>query len=192
MSPRLPLITGLALAWALVPRTAEACSCLRSIGPCEAFGAPVVFVGTVDSVQVVGGRYLIFSHGTADRVFIQACMHPVPLLPGEPDPEFPPFRGRVYGRVYHDRPAAALAPRPFDPVTGARLWIDLPTGRVAATSDAWGRFTFSDVPPGTYRIGVEPGPGFTARDGPRVDVDAGRRCAMADVLVDPASAPRRD
>ena len=230
MSPRFGLLAGLVLAGVLVPRAAAACSCMNPIAPCDAFGARVVFVGTVESVREVGQRidmrvrvtravkgvkagtvvivdsdvsscgvrlaagrrYLIFSHGTADRVSIHACMLPVQLLPGEPDPEFLPVRGRVYGRVFRFDAARAVGPEPFDPVPGARLWIDLPAGRAAATSDAWGRFTFSDVPPGTYRIGVDAGPGLTARHSPRLDVRAGPRCSTAYVALEATGPPARN
>ena len=69
--------------------------------------------------------------------------------------------GRIYGRVArYDQPAFRPSNR-FDPVASVRLWFDLPSGRITAMTDAWGRFTFANIPPGTYAMGTDSGQGVS-------------------------------
>lgn len=156
-------------------------------------GAEALVVSDVSSCGVrlrQGERYVIFAAGSPKTLQVHACTPPLSLAPGEPDPECPPVEGRVYGRVTRYDPARVGVEVP-DRVSSVRLWLDLPSGRVTATSDAWGRFTFSGVPPGKYRIGVDAGPGLAPSFGTALDVLARSGCTNAHVTLE-ASGSRRN
>lgn len=71
----------------------------------------------------------------------------------------------------------------MDPIPGVLLWLDLPQGRVSATSDAWGRFRFDKVPPGAYPIGVDAGPLLTPWMNRPVTMSVERGCEDAGVVL---------
>lgn len=206
-------------------RQAEACSCAFNPTPCQAFDAPVIFVGEVQSVQEVDGefhmrlrvtralkgidgavaevrsdarsscgvkltegeRYVIYtSRGTDGRMSIHACSSTIRLRPGEPEPELPPVPGRVYGRVTRYDMERIRRFAGLDPIPAVRVSLDLPTGQVTAVSDAWGRFTFRDVPPGTYDVGVDAGQGLQPWMARPVRLEGPKDCASASIVLHPS------
>jgi hypothetical protein len=103
-----------------------------------------------------GGRYVIYTNLINGRMWLDACGYASALTSSEPDPELPPVPGRVYGRV--TRYDGEF--KPFLPIPSVHIALDRPDGRVVATSDKWGRFQFTDVPPGNYQLAVDAGRGL--------------------------------
>jgi len=133
----------------------------------------------------VGGRYVIYT--SKGRMTLHACggygQH---LAPGEPLPDLPPVPGSVYGRVTRYDSERIRRFRPMDPIPSVLLWLDLPTGRVSSTSDAWGRFRFDNVPTGEYPIGVDAGPLLAPWIPDKVTMTAERGCEDASVVLHPS------
>jgi hypothetical protein len=133
----------------------------------------------------VGGRYVIYTN--QGRMSLHACGgYGQDLAPGEPLPELPPVPGTVYGRVTRYDSERIRRFRALDQLPSVLLWMDLPTGRVSSTSDAWGRFKFANVPPGQYRIGVDAGPLLTPWMNHPVKMTLERGCEAASVVLHPA------
>jgi hypothetical protein len=133
-----------------------------------------------------GRRYVIYTHLSGGRMSLHACGYGRELASGEPDPELPPVPGRVYGRVTRydvDRI------REFEPLAGVpavRVALDRPGGRVTATSDRWGRFQFSDVPPGEYQLAVDAGKGLAPWMQRSVVMPDREACVDTNVVLWPA------
>jgi hypothetical protein len=136
----------------------------------------------------VGERYVIYTSASTGRMSIHACQPIVHLAPGEPEPELPPVPGRVYGRVVRYDLESIRRSEGLDPIPSVRLWLDLPSGRVASLSDAWGRFSFSDVPPGRYDLGVDAGQGLTPWMARPVVMTASGACVDSHVVLHPSGA----
>ena len=108
-----------------------------------------------------GKRYVIYTDRVSGRMTLHACGYGRAVTTGEPDPELPPVPGRVYGRVTRYDVDRIREFQSLVPIPSVRISLDRPAGRVTATSDQWGRFQFADVPPGTYQLAVDAGPGLT-------------------------------
>ncbi len=133
-----------------------------------------------------GQRYVIYTSRGEGRMSIDACSPTVRIPAGAPDPELPPVPGRVYGRVTRYDIERIRRFQSLDPVAAVRVAIDLPAGRVTATSDAWGQFTFSDVPPGTYEIEVDAGQSLEPWMAKSVTIDGPHACTAASVVLQPS------
>lgn len=133
-----------------------------------------------------GGRYVIYTNLSNGRMSIDACDYGRALASGEPDPELPPVPGRIYGRVTRYDIDRIRDFRALAPIPSIGIAIDTPAGRLTAASDTWGRFQFADVPPGTYQIAVDAGPGLTPWMGRTVAMPAGEACVETSVVLQPA------
>ena len=131
-----------------------------------------------------GHRYVIYTSATG-RIEVHGCSPIVHIPPGEPEPELPPIPGRIYGHVVRYGQDPSTSSGTHDPVASVRLWLDLPAGRATAISDAWGRFTFADVPPGTHAIGVDAGQSLRPWFGDSATVTSGA-CADTRVVLHPS------
>ena len=133
-----------------------------------------------------GDRYVIYTSASTGRMSIRACEPIVHLAAGEPEPELPPVPGRVYGRITRDDTERIRWGRALEPIPAVRVWLDLPSGRLSTLSDAWGRFTFADVPPGSYTIGVDAGQGLTPWMARPVEMSAADTCASSSIILHPS------
>ena len=123
-----------------------------------------------------GKRYVIYTHLVGGRMSLHACGYGRELTSGEPDPELPPVPGRVYGRVVRYDVDRIREFKSLAPIPAVRVALDRPGGRVIATSDKWGRFQFTDVPPGNYQLAVDAGQGLTPWMPDTVVVPDGEAC----------------
>ena len=137
--------------------------------------------GGIGPSLVAGARYVIFTHSATGPISLGDCDPLVALVPGEPDPEWPPVMGRVYGRIGRE----ALLASSSAAVAGARLSLDLPSGGRTAVSDRFGRFQFADVPPGDYPLGVRAA-GLEPSGAPRVVLRSTDGCISILVGMHPA------
>jgi hypothetical protein len=160
---------------------------LRVLRPLKGITAPTADVSS-DAVSscflklTVGDRYVIYTWAANGKMHINQCSRIVRLAPGEPEPELPPVPGRVYGRVSrYDRV------REGEPIPGVSLWLDLPSGRVSTRSDAWGRFTFANVPPGSHAVGVDAGRDLRPRTVEPIVIGA-RDCVDSYIFLQPPGA----
>jgi len=136
-----------------------------------------------------GERYVIYA-GATGRVSVFACMPIVHIPRGEPEPELPPVPGTIYGRVTRYDLERIRRFRALEPMPSIRVWIDLPAGRQAEVSDAWGRFRFRDVPPGTYPIGVDAGQGLKPWMQDPIELTSREVCDTASVVLHPSGELR--
>jgi hypothetical protein len=132
-----------------------------------------------------GGRYVIYTDLVSGRMSISACGYGVRLAPGEPGPE-PPVPGRIYGRVTRYDIDGIRDSQSLEPIPSVRIALDRPAGRVIATSNAGGRFQFTGVPAGTYKLTVEAGQGLTPWRQDSVVLQDGEVCAETEVVLWPA------
>lgn len=123
-----------------------------------------------------GARYVIYTSGSGGRMWIHACDYSRKLAPGEPEPELPPVPGRVYGRVTRYDIDRVREFRSLEPMPSVRVNLELPTGRVSAVTDQWGRFQFADVPPGRHPMSADAGQGMTGDGRGPLIVPPGEAC----------------
>lgn len=133
-----------------------------------------------------GKRYVVYTSAEGGRMSIHACNYGLQISAGEPDPELPPVSGRVYGRVSRYDVDRIREFRRLEPIASARLTLHLPTGPVTTSSDKWGRFRFSDVPPGKHRLSADAGPGLTVWMGQGVAMPEAPGCIDASVVLQPS------
>jgi hypothetical protein len=94
--------------------------------------------------------------------------------------------GRIYGRVSTHDIDRIRTFKQLDAVPSVRIGIDLPAGRVTATSDRWGRFQFDDVPPGRYPLSVDAGKGLTPWMSSPVVMPGPQSCVDSSIVLQPA------
>jgi hypothetical protein len=133
-----------------------------------------------------GRRYVIYTRLSNGRMSIRACGYGRALTVGEPDPELPPVPGRVYGRVTRYDVDRIRDFKSLEPIPSVRISLDRPPGRVTATSDQWGRFEFTDVPPGQYQLAADAGPGLTPWMQAPVALLDGDACVDTEIVLWPA------
>jgi hypothetical protein len=132
-----------------------------------------------------GKQYVIYTSLRDGRMSIYACGYGRELAPGEPGPQVP-VPGSIYGRVVRYDIDRIRMFEPLEALASARIALDLPGGRVTATSDRWGRFQFTKVPPGTYPLAVNAGQGLTpwmAKPVVLADPDA---CVDTEIVLQPS------
>jgi hypothetical protein len=133
-----------------------------------------------------GKRYVVYTSLRDGKMSIAACGYGRELAPGEPDPQLPPVPGSIYGRVARYDIDRIRMFEPLEGIPSVRIALDLPAGRVTATSDQWGNFRFADVPPATYTPAVDAGQGL-APWVPREVVLPGRdACVETQVVLQPS------
>jgi hypothetical protein len=133
-----------------------------------------------------GKRYVIYTSSEGGRMSIHACGYGRAIASGEPAPELPPVPGRVYGRVSRYDIDRIREFRALEPVSAVPLTLSLPAGPVTATSDQWGRFEFSDVPPGRHQLSANPGPGLKLWMSGTVTMPMGPDCVDTSVVLQPS------
>jgi hypothetical protein len=94
--------------------------------------------------------------------------------------------GRVYGRVARYNIDRIRMFEPLEAIPSVRLAIDLPAGRVTATSDQWGQFQFTKVPPGEYPLSVDAGRGLKPWMSRPVALTASDACVDTQIVLRPA------
>jgi len=133
-----------------------------------------------------GARYVVYTAARGGRMSIDACSYSRRLAPGEPDPQLPPAPGSVYGRASRYDIDRVRQFAPLEAIPSVRIQLDLPAGPVTTDSDEWGRFRFSNVPPGTYELSVSAGQGLTPQRADAVVLEDGASCVDTDVVLEPA------
>lgn len=133
-----------------------------------------------------GARYVIYTALSEGRMSIHACGYGQQLEPGEPGPELPPIRGRVYGRVARYDIDRIRSFRTLEAIPSVRISLDLPAGRVTAASDPWGRFHFDHVPPGTYELAADAGQGLAPWMPGRVVMPDRDACVASEIVLQPS------
>jgi hypothetical protein len=133
-----------------------------------------------------GVRYVIYTSRANGRMSLHACGYGRQLAPGEPLPELPPVTGRVYGKVTRYDIDRVRNFQPLEPIPSVRVNLDLPAGRVSAVTDEWGRFQFSNVPPGGHALSADAGHGMTGDSrGPLIMPD-GEACVDTRIVIRPS------
>jgi len=133
-----------------------------------------------------GARYVIYTRLSEGRMSLHACGYGKQLAPGEPVPELPPVAGRLYGTVARYDVDRIRDFKPLDPIASVRIGLDLPSGRATATSDQWGRFTFSGLTPGTYQFSVDAGQGLTPWMPRPLVVSDRDACVETEIVLQPS------
>jgi hypothetical protein len=116
---------------------------------------------------------------------IHACDYGRRLAPGEPDPEIPPAPGSVYGRVSRYDIDRIREFKALDAIPLVHIALDLPSGLATTASDQWGRFQFTNVPPGTYQPSVDAGPGLTTWMSNSVVLPGPEACVDTEIVLQP-------
>lgn len=140
-----------------------------------------------------GHQYLVEAEQRDDgRLIVTSCSATALLAAASETVDYleglarPARGGRIQGEVFSERPAAGL----FDdedrqPVPGVRVRLTGPVAR-GATTDRDGRFTFDQLPAGTYTISSGPVAGMQLRDAAPVSLvlPNTRACASTRVFFD--------
>jgi hypothetical protein len=74
----------------------------------------------------------------------------------------------------------------LEPIPSVRLALDLPSGRLAAASDQWGRFQFTNVPPGEHKLSTDAGQGLTAWMAVPIALSDRQACAETQIVLQPS------
>ena len=135
---------------------------------------------------VQGERYVIYTSRAGGRMSIGACDYRRKLVPGEPEPELPPVAGGVYGRVSRYDIDRIRQFKQLEAIPSVRIALDLPSGQVTATSDQWGHFRFTSVPPGKYPLSVDAGQGLTSWMSEPVELRDRNACVDTQIVLQPA------
>ena len=133
-----------------------------------------------------GGRYVVYTSLAGGRMSIHACGYGRQLAPGEPDPELPPARGSIYGRVSRYDIDRIREFKSLEAIPSVRIALNLPAGPVTTASDQWGRFQFANVPPGKYRLSADAGQGLTSWMPRPVVLSDREACVDTQVVLQPS------
>ena len=133
-----------------------------------------------------GGRYVVYTSLSGDRMSIHACGYGRRLAPGEPDPELPPAPGSVYGRVSRYDIDRIREFKSLEAIPSVRVALDPPAGLAMTVSDRWGRFQFANVPPGKYQLSVDAGQGLTSWMPGSVVLPDRDACVDTEIVLQPS------
>ena len=115
----------------------------------------------------LGGQYLVYAYSTEQKVLATSiCTRTRPLSDAKADLEFieglskAAPGGTIFGGVQLRRTSIAND-YPWPPVKGAKILINGPSKQLESKSDAEGKYSVAGLPPGTYKVKIDPPEGFS-------------------------------